>query len=127
MILYLLERLWIELKQALATGTVTADNACVLQNSQVLGDGLTREPGAFGQLRDGDGLSLGEPRNQQKPGLVAQRGEDRRMRMMPGRLTAGVSERHGSGCFSSVLTILRRSCGTIQGGDRSESYRSRTR
>jgi len=75
MILYLLERLWIELKQALATGTVTADNACVLQNSQVLGDGLAREMGVVRELRDRLALPATELREQRKTGGIAECGE----------------------------------------------------
>lgn len=57
----MVHRFEVQFEQATATGTDAADNASLLENAQVFGDGLACEVRAMGELRDGPRSAAAEP------------------------------------------------------------------
>ena len=70
----------IEDEAAFAASTRAVDDAGSLQHPKVLRDGLARETRTASELRDGTWLSVAKLGEQRQPRLVAERGEDRRLR-----------------------------------------------
>ena len=50
----------VELVEALAAGAGAADDACALEDAEVLGDGLAGEGGVVGEVGDGTLLAVAE-------------------------------------------------------------------
>ena len=66
----------VELHEAFAAGAGDVDHAGALEDVEMLGDGLTGEAGAFGELRDGAALAAPQAAKQRQASFVAQRCED---------------------------------------------------
>ena len=74
----------IEDEAAFAASTRAVDDAGSLQHPKVLRDGLARETRTASELRDGTWLSVAKLGEQRQPRLVAESGEDRRLRPLVG-------------------------------------------
>ena len=67
---------WVELVEALAAGAGAADDAGVLEDAEVLGDGLAGDERAFGKLGYRALLAAAELGQQRQASFVAEGGEE---------------------------------------------------
>src|SRR5690606_9314690 len=73
-----LEALRLELPDALAAAARITHESRSRERVQVLGDGLARDAAAFAEPRDRQRAVRAQPADDTEPGLVTERGEDRR-------------------------------------------------
>ena len=90
----LIDRLRIELKNALATFTSAVHELCPFQDAKMLGDGLAGKVRALRQVRDRTRPATAKLHNRHEPRLVAERGKDRRISPSSRGQLATVFARH---------------------------------
>ena len=75
--LRLIQPVGLQPPESLSPPPAALRQTCVRQHPEMLGNGLTGDPGAVRQSADGCRAAAGQPGDQTEPGLVSQRGKYR--------------------------------------------------
>ena len=118
-------RLRLELEQALPAATHRVDKPGAFQHPKMLRNCLPGQPRPLRQLRDGLRLAAAQFDQQRQPRLVAQRRKHRRLRRLSRDPALTIPVRRIAQCSSPARSSHPRSYAGPRRGARSESCRSR--
>src|SRR4029077_14872184 len=119
-VLHFLDRARLKLEEALASLAHVADDTCILEHSQMLGDRLPRNLRTSCELRNRPAPPVTKLADERKPRFVPERGKYGRVRLA----CAAATRRHDARCSSSAGPSRSRSCGRLPGASRPAACRS---